>query len=136
MQKRFIILFSLLSVFAAGCNTNEKKKAELIANAYDKYHPTYGYRSELPDKQLEVNSEGESLWQRPPERVAVYKTPDGPETGGHPRAPVDQNYLGYKEGDDQLIYEDTHNVTGNLTTRQPVGELPDYLRGDYGSTTH
>ncbi len=135
MQNWLIISFFMLSLFIIGCNSNEKKKAELIAEAYDKYHPTYGYRNELPDKKLEMNAEGESLWQRPPERVTVYKTPDGPETGSHPRAPVDQNYLGYKAGDDQLIYDDTH-TTDNLTTRQPVRELPDYLRGDYGSTTH
>lgn len=129
-----IMAFSLLLL--AGCSAGSKKKAQKISEAYDRYHPTYGYRNELPDKELQVSSEGESLWQRPPERVAVLRTPDGPETGSYSRAPVDQHYLGYKEGDDVVLEKEMWNKTSNLTTRDPVKELPDYLRSDYGSTTH
>ncbi len=113
-----------------------QKKSDKISEAYEKYHPTYGYRNELPEKNLEVTAEGESLWQRPPERVAVYKTPDGPETGSYPRAPVDQSYLGYKEGDDALLKQEMWHKTSNLTTQDPVRQLPEYLQGNYGSTKY
>ncbi len=136
MKKKLSLFVILISVLFAGCAGDTKKKSEMIKEAYEKYHPTYGYRNSLPEKNLEVSDEGESLWQRPPERVPVYKTPDGPETGSYARAPVDQHYLGYKEGDGIILDKEMWNKTTNLTTRDPVGEMPDYLRGNYGSTTH
>ena len=136
MKKILVILLLVAVILSAGCNTNNKKKAEMISNAYDRYHPVYGYRNELPDRELEISGEGESLWQRPPERVIVRRTPDGPETGSFSRAPVDQHYLGYKEGDDVVLEKEMWHKTRNLTTREPVKELPDYLKGDYGSASH
>ena len=132
-----LLLVCLASVICAGCATgNGKKKAEMISEAYEKYHPTYGYRNELPDKNLELDDEGETLWQRPPERVPVYKTPDGPETGNYQRAPVNQQYLGYKKGDDVILEQEMWHKTTNTTTRRPVAQMPDYLQGNYGSTSH
>lgn len=132
-----LFLFITSALVNVGCTGSDKKKKDaMIREAYDKYHPTYGYRNDLPDKNFEVSDENESMWQRPPERTAVYRTPDGPETGSYPRAPIGEQYLGYKEGDDAIIRMETRDSTTNLTTRQPVGEMPDYLQGNYGSTTH
>ena len=136
MQKYLGLMLLLIGLLTGGCGAASKKKAQKISEAYDRYHPAYGYRNELPDKELELSDEGESLWQRPPQRVAVRRTQDGPETGSHSRAPVNQHYLGYKEGDDVVLEKEMWHKTNNLTTREPVKELPDYLRGNYGSTSH
>ena len=107
-----------------------------VAQAYDKYHPTYGSRNELPEKEYEVTAEQESIWQRPPNRVTVYQTPDGPETGPHGRAAITDDYIGYQASDIPVLQQELGAPTDNLTTRDPVKQLPDYLRADYGSRVH
>lgn len=130
-----LLVLLLLGVFLSLLSCSRLPRDDAVKSYHaSKEVEDVGYRSQASVVEYSVSREGEAIWRKPPTQVRVQRNIKGPEKGDYTHDPLTPEFTGYEKGDAQIYLEEV-GVQGarDLSRRDPVNEMPDYMQGDYGS---